>query len=517
MADRQHVPEDLTWYQEQWQELLDLLPTSNPDEVLPHVRQLQIRALGEEEDALEEVGLSDDTDPETVLRQVFGRLQKLRRQNQAFHRVQELLSAENADDLVETVEALLERIDAYEEQKKLFADAGFSGPTDALRALESMKEQLEELYSEKEATEQPIGGANAAIEGDTFDQLQSLIAREEKLQRELGVSDPEAVIEMVEGLSDQLEDLYSDRGADESDRTKPRPAVKSMDGTELLEEAVGSTDPETIARLVTDLTDQLESVYERREQLTEQGISDPEEALSMIENMEAQLSELYDEQTELSEQSGVLHVEEAASQLEALEDELMAVTEERDTLQEKQEHLEARLNAFREEIGIDDPEAISKLIESMDAQLRETYKEREFRRPSEPGISEDSLLPVEHGRPLSAMDQDDLDQQPAGFVALNENGVVRRANQQALHWPDGVYNDPGELLGRDFFATIAPGTNNALFRGRFFDGVDAGEINEQFSYTYVSEGVAPTNLRVHFYSTSDEELYWIAFQVLEQY
>ena len=264
MADRHDSPHDLEWYRDRWEELLDLFPTSDPTEVLPRVRELKVSVLDEEAEALDDMGLADAEEAKTVLRRLFERLQELRRENEAVHRLQELVEADSPTDALDAVQALQRHVEALEEQQTVLAEAGFDHPDHAIKAIASMQEQLGELYSEKEATEQSNVETALAAEGDTFDQLQALMAREEKLQRELGVSSPEAVIEMVEGLTDQLEDLYLDRDATASPDTifdvSPPASQESTLQTE-----VGVSDPNAISALIRSMEEQLQEVYEERE------------------------------------------------------------------------------------------------------------------------------------------------------------------------------------------------------------------------------------------------------------
>lgn len=532
---------------------MDVLSASDPEEVVAQVRELQVSMLDEEAEALEEMGLSDAEEAKSVLRRVFERLQTLRRSNQALERAQEATGAEDPDELVEQVEALRERADAYDAWENQLAEAGFDRPDHALEALTSMEEQLQELYEEKEATEQTEEETGLRVEGDTFEQLQSLLAREEKLQRGLGVSNPDAVIEMVEGLSEQLNELYQDRDVDTESSgdsifspAEPTPAERS------LEEEFGVSDPEALSAMMEGLTeqldvlysgrerlaeldlegvddavemvqtmqDQLESMYERREEMSEHGVNGIDQALSMIDSMEEQLSEIYDERQQLANEQGIPDPEAAASRLEELQAELKALVDEKKALREKRNHLQAQLTELQDELGIDDTEAIPELVQSMEAQLQEAYAEREAGTPSPSNGSTghgESLLPSDTLDLLDEKNDDALNDLPVGLLGLDANGIIRRTNQRALQWPDVTADDSSALIGMNFFQDVAPGANNTLFRGRFNDGVDAGEIDEQFTYTYVSDVAPPTNLSVHLFSRPTQPTYWIVFGVLERY
>lgn len=49
------------------------------------------------------------------------------------------------------------------------------------------------------------------VDDSIVDQLESLYAEKDRLNEELGVSDPEEIIEMVRSLQDQVESLYEEK------------------------------------------------------------------------------------------------------------------------------------------------------------------------------------------------------------------------------------------------------------------------------------------------------------------
>lgn len=531
---------------------MDLLPASAPDDVVDHVRELQVSVLDDEAETLDDMGLADADEAKTVLRRIFERLQTLRRKNQDLQRAQEAMGVDASRDLVDEIESLQERVRAFEDQKDALDDAGFEQPIHALEALHSMEEQLRELYEEKQATEQTDVDTQLRMEGDTFDQLQALLAREEKLQRELGVSNPDAVVEMVEGLSDQLDELYQDRDSESATDSIFSPSEASvMSAERMLEEEFGVSDPETLTTMVNDLTEQLdelysererlaelglqgtddavemlenmqrqlETLYERRQELAEREVGDFDHALSLIDSMEDQLNAIYDERHELASQQDLESPDEVAARLEELEAELQTLVEEKEALRKKRDDLQAQLDELRDELGLDDPNAISDLIHSLEDQLQEVYAEREEMTSASlnRSLDEGDLLNADTLARLDEMDKGALDALTVGLFKLDDEGIVRDANQQALQWPDVLAESLKGIVGKNFFSDVAPGTDNTLFRGRFEEGVASGSMDEPFTYTYVSEAVSPTNLAVHLYSSSHHSSYWIVFAVLEQY
>jgi len=437
MAQQKNPPRDPAWYRDRWQELMDLLSASTPEEVLEQARSLR--------------------------------------------------------------------------------EAGFDRPEFAVQAIDSMEKQLDELYTEKEATERAED--EVPQNADTFDQLQTLLAREEKLRRELGVADPADVVEMVEGLTEQLEDLYLDRDADEQAAPNGLLPSESADETErVLESALGTSDPEAVVAMMEDLTRQLDALYENQEQLSAHGIDGIEQALSVIENMEAQLTELYKERHQAAEENGIPNLEEATARLDDLEQQLSALRDEKERLRERRDQLQDRFHELEAELGTGDPDAITELVQSMEAQLEELYEVRDQSRDAPPDPSDVSALLSEETRAhLPDMESDALEALSVGLFRVDAQGLVEWANERALRWPDVEADAPKALVDTHFFDDVAPAAANALFRGRFADGVEAGAVDEQFFYTYVGARSAVTNLTVHLYSSSDHPAYWIAFRILDRH
>jgi len=550
MSDRQNAPHDPAWYKDRWKELMDLLPASEPEEVLDQVRELQVSVLDEEAEALDEMGLTDADEAKTVLQRIFQRLQKLRRENQALQHLQDAVGADSPDEVATAIDELRNRVEALEEQQEILAEAGYDRPEHVLHALASMEQQLDELYGEKQATERSAPESEF-VDGDTFDQLQALMAREEKLQRELGVSSPNAVVEMVEGLSDQLEDVYQDRDAAASNSifapvVEDQPAGPNAADTNKLEAELGVSDPDAILTMLNDLKaqldelyadrrrlaehnlngaddairmlesmqHQLEALYEGQAAMSEHGINGVDHALSMIESMEAQLSALYDERHELTQQKEGAAPDTLTLRIRNLEDKLADLCQEKEALREKRDRLQAQFEELEAELGTDDPAEISELIGSLQAQLEDVYQDREEHARRQALPDDEPLLDDDTLAELADLDAQALNALPVGAFCVDDRGTVQRANTNALQWPDLAAEAPTALVGTNFFEDVAPAANNSLFRGRFEEGIKADSMDERFRYTYVSEQAPPANLMVHLYSTPTESAHWILFRIL---
>lgn len=115
----------------------------------------------------------------------------------------DLLSVSEPDDVVSEIERLQDHVEMLTTQREALTKAGLDNTEQALRMIENMRKQLHELYAEKEAAERA-----ATPGGDTFEQLRAFHASREKLQRQIGVSTAENILDMVESLTDQLETFY---------------------------------------------------------------------------------------------------------------------------------------------------------------------------------------------------------------------------------------------------------------------------------------------------------------------
>ena len=68
--------------------------------------------------------------------------------------------------------------------------------------------------------------------------------------------------------------------------------------------------------------------------------------------------------------------------------------------------------------------------------------------------------------------------------------------------------DPGSVVGKNFFTSVAPCTNTPKFKGEFDKGVRAGALNAVFDYTF-DYNMKPTKVRVHMKRTISGDSYWV--------
>lgn len=577
MADsRDDASRSTQWYRDRWEELREMLSAPlgeasedvtdlRDEDVVARVRELQLSALSDEADAVLDADGNGASEARRVLQRVHHKLQHLRRENRALNRIRDLLGASTADEAVASVRALHEQIDALrdrvetlEAQRTAFDEVGIRDADHALSMIRSMEAQLHELYGEKEATERTDSASGRlAQEGDTFQQLQALLAREEKLRRELGVSSSEQVIEMVNGLAEQLEDVYADRSSSVDDEARTFVQLdRLLEREQTLREELGVSDPAHVVAMVRGLADQLDELYAARQQLARINLRDADGIVDMVSSMQEQLELLYENQERMSEH-GIHDVDHALAMIESMEqqlnalyangsdglacagdtapsdidpDTLDALRDQLDTLREEKAALKQTRETLRTEnasyastfdtleqrFGTTDPEHLAALVASMEKQLNDVYRNREAASarpaPSEAPPEIDAFVDTATLSRLDDLSDDQLDALPFGAVQVDDNGVVMRANAGTLALPDVDADAPAALLDSNFFFDLAPGANNTLFRGRFRDGLD-GTLDARFPYTFISRGAPPANFAVHLYRT-EEGSNWILFAKL---
>jgi photoactive yellow protein len=106
---------------------------------------------------------------------------------------------------------------------------------------------------------------------------------------------------------------------------------------------------------------------------------------------------------------------------------------------------------------------------------------------------------------LQKMSDDDLDGLAFGAIKLDGKGTILQYNAA-----EGAITgrDPGEVIGKNFFTEVAPCTNQPDFQGRFQKGVESGELNDLFEYTFDYK-MAPTKVKVHMKKAITDDSYWV--------
>lgn len=94
---------------------------------------------------------------------------------------------------------------------------------------------------------------------------------------------------------------------------------------------------------------------------------------------------------------------------------------------------------------------------------------------------------------------------PYGAIKVDEDGTILLYNRYEAELA-GI--DPADAEGQIFFTEIAPCTNNRLFFGRFQEGMETGELDARFAYTF-SYRMDPTLVSIHMRHDADSDSSWI--------
>jgi photoactive yellow protein len=106
------------------------------------------------------------------------------------------------------------------------------------------------------------------------------------------------------------------------------------------------------------------------------------------------------------------------------------------------------------------------------------------------GVADQELLAL-----IDSLTPDQIDELPFGVVRTDDVGLVEFYSQGESRI-SGVPVSSAE--GRNFFTSVAACTNNKLFRGTFTRGVEEGEMNLVFFYTFTYK-MSPTEVKVQFF------------------
>ena len=106
---------------------------------------------------------------------------------------------------------------------------------------------------------------------------------------------------------------------------------------------------------------------------------------------------------------------------------------------------------------------------------------------------------------LSKMKDDDLDNLAFGAIQLDQDGNILQYNAAE---GDITGRNPEEVKGKNFFREVAPCTNTDEFYGKFKDGVQSGDLNTLFEYTF-DYNMIPTKVKVHMKKALSGDSYWV--------
>ena len=106
---------------------------------------------------------------------------------------------------------------------------------------------------------------------------------------------------------------------------------------------------------------------------------------------------------------------------------------------------------------------------------------------------------------FAQMDDKELDEIAFGAIQLDKDGAILQYNSAE---GDITGRDPEEVKGKNFFKEVAPCTDTEEFFGKFKKGVDSGDLNALFEYTFDYQ-MQPTKVKVHMKKSLAGDSYWV--------
>lgn len=104
---------------------------------------------------------------------------------------------------------------------------------------------------------------------------------------------------------------------------------------------------------------------------------------------------------------------------------------------------------------------------------------------------------------LAEMTAAEIDELPFGVVQLNGAGRVLMYNATEMEITGCI---AGDVIGKNFFTTVAPCTDVPAFRGRFEAGVKSGKMNVLFEWAFGDRGGM---VQVHMKQAREADRYWV--------
>lgn len=106
---------------------------------------------------------------------------------------------------------------------------------------------------------------------------------------------------------------------------------------------------------------------------------------------------------------------------------------------------------------------------------------------------------------VTRMTEEQLDTLPFGAIRLDTEGKILSYNATEARLTG---RDPKRVIGRNFFAEVAPCTNVQAFAGRFREGVAKGDMHVIFPYRFDFE-MAPRDVTVTLFYSKQTGTAWV--------
>jgi len=207
------------------EEVLEEFDASSPKEALHLLRRMKevLSEYYQERKTLQSFGFDDLDDALDAMMAMKRRADAMQKRLDAYqeaeeklHAIQDALDVDaDAEETVSTIAHISAQVEALYEEKEVLSQAGLSDANEAVHMIQSMQERLDQV--------------DASPETDAEDAFALL-------ERELGVSDPESVIQMVENMEEQITaSVDRETNATVDDNASPDSAPSSSTAVQTLE------------------------------------------------------------------------------------------------------------------------------------------------------------------------------------------------------------------------------------------------------------------------------------------
>jgi photoactive yellow protein len=110
---------------------------------------------------------------------------------------------------------------------------------------------------------------------------------------------------------------------------------------------------------------------------------------------------------------------------------------------------------------------------------------------------------------LDTLSREELDELPVGVIQLDRDGTVLQYNETESSL---ARFSRGDVVGRNFFAEIAPCTAVRDFQGRFDEGVRRGELDTTFGYRFRFEDERVKDVTITMSYRPHAEVVWVVVE-----
>jgi len=119
--------------------------------------------------------------------------------------------------------------------------------------------------------------------------------------------------------------------------------------------------------------------------------------------------------------------------------------------------------------------------------------------------NEDHLIGRADIERIQSLSEQELDQLPFGAIRLDRDGTILSYNQAEA---DLSGRKKENVVGKSFFAEVAPCTNVKEFAGRFREGVSTGRLHTVFPYVFDYE-MEPRHVWVTLFYSNETDTAWV--------